>query len=121
MRDADIAMYRAANGKARYEVFDVAMHAHAVEALTLERELRRALERNEIRVHYQPIYSLADQVLVDLKLWPAGTRKNWVQCHPSSLFRSPKRRLVIPLGMTVLTEACWQMHSGTVSFLQAQN
>lgn len=59
LRDADIAMYRAkALGKARYEVFDINMHARFVSLLRLETDLRRALERQEFRVYYQPIVSL---------------------------------------------------------------
>jgi EAL domain-containing protein (putative c-di-GMP-specific phosphodiesterase class I) len=56
LRDADTAMYRAkARGKARYEMFDEAMHVRAVAQLQLETDLRRALERGEFRVRYQPI------------------------------------------------------------------
>ena len=60
MRDADTAMYQAKRaGKARYEIFDEEMHSAAKEILRLETDLRRAVERNEISVHYQPIYALA--------------------------------------------------------------
>jgi diguanylate cyclase (GGDEF)-like protein/PAS domain S-box-containing protein len=59
LRDADIAMYRAKErGKARHEVFDAAMHARAVEQLQFETDLRRAIDRGELRVFYQPIVSL---------------------------------------------------------------
>lgn len=60
MRDADTAMYQAKRaGKARHEVFDEKMHSAAKEILRLETDLRRAVEREEIGVYYQPIYSLA--------------------------------------------------------------
>lgn len=59
MRDADTAMYQAKRaGKARHEVFDEKMHSAAKEILKLETDLRRAVERGEIRVFYQPIYTL---------------------------------------------------------------
>lgn len=59
MRDADTAMYQAKRaGKARHEVFDEEMHSIAKETLKLETDLRRAVEREEIQVYYQPIYSL---------------------------------------------------------------
>ncbi len=59
MRDADTAMYQAKRaGKARHEVFDEKMHSAAKEILKLETDLRRAVEREEIQVYYQPIYSL---------------------------------------------------------------
>jgi diguanylate cyclase (GGDEF)-like protein/PAS domain S-box-containing protein len=61
LRDADLAMYRAkARGGACHEVFDRSMHARAVSLLKLESELRRALERGEFEVHYQPIVELHD-------------------------------------------------------------
>jgi diguanylate cyclase (GGDEF)-like protein/PAS domain S-box-containing protein len=59
LRDADIAMYRAkSRGKARHEVFDKTMHDRAVRLLQVETDLRRAIDRGELRVHYQPIVSL---------------------------------------------------------------
>jgi predicted signal transduction protein with EAL and GGDEF domain len=59
LRDADLAMYRAkASGGGCYAVFDAEMHHAAVERLRLETELRRAVERREFRVWYQPIVAL---------------------------------------------------------------
>ncbi|MBW3672180.1 MAG: flavodoxin-dependent (E)-4-hydroxy-3-methylbut-2-enyl-diphosphate synthase, partial [Acidobacteria bacterium] len=59
LRDADIAMYRAkAQGRARHEVFDRTMHDGAVEMLRFETDLRRSMDRGELRVHYQPIIAL---------------------------------------------------------------
>jgi len=59
-RDADAAMHRAkAAGGGRYELFDRGMHERARERLRLETDLRRAVERAEFRVHYQPIVDLA--------------------------------------------------------------
>src|SRR5262249_42852967 len=59
LRDADSAMYRAkAGGTGRYELFDRAMQQRALFRLQLETDLRRAIERRELRVHYQPIVSL---------------------------------------------------------------
>jgi len=59
LRDADTAMYRAkAAGRARHALFDTAMHQRAVLVLQTEADLRRAIERDELRVQYQPIVSL---------------------------------------------------------------
>ncbi|NJO20555.1 MAG: diguanylate cyclase [Spirulinaceae cyanobacterium RM2_2_10] len=59
LRDADTAMYRAkAAGKGCYAIFDRQMHDQAIARLTLETDLRRALEREEFSLHYQPIVSL---------------------------------------------------------------
>ncbi len=59
IRDADIAMYRSkAVGRGSYKVFDVAMHTQAVNRLTLETDLRKALEREEFFISYQPIIDI---------------------------------------------------------------
>jgi diguanylate cyclase (GGDEF)-like protein len=59
LRDADTAMYRAkAQGRAKYHVFNPAMHREAIQLLELENDLRRAVERQEFVVYYQPIVSL---------------------------------------------------------------
>ena len=58
--DAETAMARAnARGKDRYEVFNGSMAGHAAERLALESDLRRALERGQFRLHYQPILDLS--------------------------------------------------------------
>jgi diguanylate cyclase (GGDEF)-like protein/PAS domain S-box-containing protein len=59
VRDADTAMYRAKNkGKGRLEVFDLRMHEEAAQRLQIEHGLRRAVERDELWVAYQPLVSL---------------------------------------------------------------
>jgi len=61
VRDADTAMYRAkAGGGNRYAVFDATMHRGAVDRLRLETALRRAIERDEFAVYFQPIVRLRD-------------------------------------------------------------
>ncbi|MGD0390936.1 MAG: diguanylate cyclase, partial [Tepidisphaeraceae bacterium] len=61
LRDADNAMYHAkAAGKARYVLFDRQMHEQISARLEMENELRHAVERNELVLHYQPVISLAD-------------------------------------------------------------
>jgi diguanylate cyclase (GGDEF)-like protein len=68
MRDADTAMYQAKRaGKARHEIFDEKMHRDAKEILQLETDLRRAVERREISVCYQPIYTLASRQIEGLE------------------------------------------------------
>lgn len=110
LRDSDAAMYRAkSNGKARHEIFDQTMHARAMEQLQLENDLRRAVERHEIEVHYQPIVSLASTEIRGfeaLARWP----------HPQRGYVSPvefiriaeETGLIIVLGLEVLREACRQ-------------
>jgi diguanylate cyclase (GGDEF)-like protein len=111
LRDADTAMYRAKErGKACYQVFDESMHARAVNLLRLETDLRRALEREEFLVYYQPIVSLETGALSGFE-----ALVRWQ--HPERGFISPvdfisvaeDTRLIIPLGLWVMKEACRQM------------
>ncbi len=65
LRNATIALRRAKQrGKGRYEVFDTGMHERVVRFVRMENELRHALERNEFRVHYQPIVGLTSGTTV---------------------------------------------------------
>jgi diguanylate cyclase (GGDEF)-like protein/PAS domain S-box-containing protein len=68
IRDADAAMYRAKErGRGRCEVFDAEMRARAVRRLETERELRHALDRDELELHYQPVVALGSGEIVGLE------------------------------------------------------
>ncbi|MBA3389362.1 MAG: EAL domain-containing protein, partial [Rubrobacter sp.] len=61
-------MYEAKKeGKARYKMFDSAMHAQALQRLRMENGLRRAIEQDQLRVHYQPKISLATGRIVGME------------------------------------------------------
>ncbi|MGA2991715.1 MAG: EAL domain-containing protein, partial [Candidatus Korobacteraceae bacterium] len=111
LRDADIAMYRAkALGKNRCEVFDTEMHARAVHRLKLETDLRRAVEREEFRVHYQPIISLQNGRIAGLE-----ALLRWE--HPELGLLSPgdfipiaeATGLIVPISRWVMFESCRQL------------
>jgi diguanylate cyclase (GGDEF)-like protein/PAS domain S-box-containing protein len=110
LRDADIAMYRAkAAGRNRYEVFDQEMHKHAVRLLSLETELRRAIEAEDFVMHYQPIVALDSGSIVGFE---GLVRWN----HPDRGLIAPgqfiglaeETGLIVPLCWLTLRECCRQ-------------
>ncbi|GAB6051305.1 hypothetical protein JCM17960_01250 [Magnetospira thiophila] len=111
VRDADIAMYQAkTQGRGRYVVFEKGMHVRAVTQLELESDLRRALERHEFTLNYQPVISLTSGRITKFE---ALLRWN----HPERGFISPAdfvpiaedTGLIVPIGREVLDVACHQM------------
>jgi len=118
LQDAETAMYRAKSlGGARAEVFDDAMRAQVLARLQVESDLRRAVDRGQIELHYQPILSLA-----------AGGTGGILGFEALARWRHPERGLLLPeefipvaeqtgmilsLGVEILRQACRQMQLWT--------
>ncbi|MDG2992346.1 PAS domain S-box protein [Candidatus Synechococcus calcipolaris G9] len=118
LRDADIAMYRAKNtGKSRYEIFDAEMHRQALRRLHLENDLRQALDRQELVLHYQPIVTLDTCQLVGFE-----ALIRWQ--HPSQGLKYPdefmaiaeETGLITPMDIWGLRTACQQLRTWQQDF-----
>jgi diguanylate cyclase (GGDEF)-like protein len=112
IREADAAMYRAKElGRARYELFDEASRARAMDRLELESALRLAVERSELRVHYQPKVSLDATPVVTgfeaLVRWQHPERG--LLAPDQFLPLAEETGLVLPIGEFVLDQALRQL------------
>jgi EAL domain-containing protein (putative c-di-GMP-specific phosphodiesterase class I) len=110
LRDADTAMYGAkAHGRARYEVFDKSMHDRAVMLLETETGLRRALERNELRVYYHPIVRIADRRILGFEALVRWQHPQRGLLLPDQFITAAEEvNLMGAVGLWVLQEACRQ-------------
>jgi diguanylate cyclase (GGDEF)-like protein/PAS domain S-box-containing protein len=113
MKNADAAMYHAKErGRGNYQYFSADLHSRAVERLSIETALRRALERDEFELHYQPQVRMGDSKVVGME---ALLRWN----HPEEGLLAPGRfiriaeesGLIVPLGEWALDAACARMRA----------
>lgn len=116
LRDADTAMYRAKlSGKGQYHVFDPTMHDAALQILQLDTDLRRALERQELRLYYQPIIVLGTGKIVGFE-----ALVRWF--HPHQGMISPLAFIPIAeeTGLISLID-CWGLREACTQLKQWQH
>ncbi len=119
LREADTAMYRAkAAGKARVEVFSPALRRGVAERRAIKRSLRKAVEREELRLQYQPIVHLADGSVAGLEALVRWDAPGAQRRMPDDFIAiSEESGSIVTIGRWVLEAACrqarsWQLATG---------
>ncbi len=108
LRDADTAMYRAkASGRACHVVFNRVMHRFVMARLQLETDLRRAVERGQLRIHYQPFVDLATGAVVGFEALLRWHHPRRGLLPPDEFLGvAEETGLIVPMGRFVLLEGC---------------
>jgi predicted signal transduction protein with EAL and GGDEF domain len=116
--DANTAMSRAkALGKARYEMCDPTMHATAAGRFRLETDLRRATERSEFQVYYQPIVSLHDFRITGFEALMRWQHPERGLLMPAEFISAAEDTgLILWIGNWILHQACSQMRTWNEQF-----
>jgi diguanylate cyclase (GGDEF)-like protein len=111
MRNADTAMYQAkANGKSGYALFEPGMNARAVARMELEIGLRHALERDEFRVFYQPLFRLETGEMCGVEALARWEHPEHGLIAPGQFVSIAEEiGLIVPIGYQILEQACAQM------------
>jgi diguanylate cyclase (GGDEF)-like protein/PAS domain S-box-containing protein len=118
LRDAETAMHSAkARGKARYEIFGRDMHGELMSRLKMETDLRRACERDELFVDYQPIVSLQSRTLIGFEALVRWDHPEFGLVPPKEFIPvAEETGLILTIGQRVLESACRQAREWQETF-----
>jgi len=113
LRDADTAMYAAkASGDATHRVFDASMHTRAIRLLNLENSLRRAVDKQEFILHYQPIVDLSTMRVVGFEALLRWQHAERGLVMPGEFIRvAEDTRIILDIGRWAIDEVCRELDS----------
>lgn len=111
LRDADVAMYRAKRaGRGRFAIYEPEMRAALVERMQFETELRGAIDRGEMVVHYQPIVALATGEITGVEaLLRWNHPRHGLMVADDFVAVAEECGVIVPIGTFALREACAQV------------
>lgn len=110
IRDADIAMYRAKSGaKDNYVIFNKSMHLEVCKRLDLENELRKALDKKEFLLYYQPIFSISTGKTIGFEALVRWNYRQKIEDPSKFIQIAEETEIIIPLGKWILEESCRQL------------
>jgi diguanylate cyclase (GGDEF)-like protein/PAS domain S-box-containing protein len=121
LRDADLAMYKAkAKGKAQFALFDTSLHRRATEQLSLEGDLRRAVETGALTLVFQPIFQVVPRRLVSFEALVRWHHPQRGLISPTTFIPMAEEcGLIEPLSHWVLESVCSQLHAWHTRFAHA--